>query len=117
MSKVIFAVAGDGKTILYQTTVADDYSLQAIEHTDGQGMLALNPCSYFDGTQRQVMPGKWAALQALQATDAESVEDRRGHDRHRDRQRQLRAFRPAGGTQARYNVKKAARAAYLASEG
>ena len=51
MSKVIFGVAGDGKTISYQTTVADDYSLQANEQTDGQGMLALNPCSYFDGVR------------------------------------------------------------------
>ena len=114
MSKVIFAVAGDGRTILNQMTVDDAYALAANEQTDGQGMLPLNPCSYFDGTQRQVMPGKWAALQALQATDAAlSRTEEDIIDTAIAKGSYALADLPAA-TQARYAAKKAARAAYLA---
>ncbi len=117
MSKVIFGVAGDGKTISYQTTVADDYSLQANEQTDGQGMLALNPCSYFDGVRRQVMPGKWAALQALTATDAELSRTEEDIIDTAIAKGSYALSDLPEATQGRYNAKKAARAAYLASEG
>ena len=63
------------------------------------------------------MPGKWAALQALQATDADlSRTEEDIIDTAIAKGSYALSDLPAA-TQARYAAKKAARAAYLASEG